>query len=205
MDFYKKKQKKLDKGSSEESEAGDFWGYTSIKRNSYFFSAFTLGKRTTDTCREFMNNFSQVIKTPTKKDKLLIYTDGNFDYKTVIQEQFDTQTVDYGLLVKIKEKGKVVEKKKEIVFGSPELKDIETTNVENFNAILRGRLSRLVRKTNTHGKDKNKLKFAVELFKFYWNFIKPLKKGKTPAMMENLAEKIWNWEEFFYFKLTNVP
>lgn len=167
MDIYKKKQKKLDKGSTEESEAGDFWGYTAIKRESYFFSAFTLGKRTIDTCRKFMNEFSNVIKTPTKNNKLLIYTDGNFDYKTSIKEQFNTQTVDYGILVKIKEKGKIVEKKKEIVFGSPKLKDIETTNVENFNAILRGRLSRLVRKTNTYGKDKNKVKNAVELFQFY--------------------------------------
>lgn len=114
-----------------------------------------------------MNEFSNVIKTPTKNNKLLIYTDGNFDYKTSIKEQFNTQTVDYGILVKIKEKGKIVEKKKEIVFGSPKLKDIETTNVENFNAILRGRLSRLVRKTNTYGKDKNKVKNAVELFQFY--------------------------------------
>jgi len=201
LDICKKKQKKIIKKSSEESEAGDFWGYTAIKRNSYFFSAFTLGKRTTKTCRKFIKQFSKVIKTPTVNEKLLIYTDGNFDYKTTIKEVFDTNTVDYGLLVKVKKAGIVIDKKKEVVFGSPELKDIETTNVENFNSILRGRLSRLVRKTNTHGKNKNKVNDSVELFKFYWNFIKPLRKGLTPRMMENLVNKIWNWEEFFYVKL----
>ncbi len=148
-----------------------------------------------------MKQFSNTIKTPTKQDKLLIYTDGNFDYKTVIKEQFDPQTINYGILIKIKEKGKVVDKEKKIIFGSPELKDIETTNVENFNAILRGRLSRLVRKTNTHGKDKNKLNSAVELFKFYWNFIKPLKKNKTPSMIEGITKNCWSWEEFFKIKI----
>ena len=148
-----------------------------------------------------MKQFSTVIKTPTKNNKLLIYTDGNFDYKTAIQEQFNTKTVDYGILVKIKEKGKVVDKKKKNIFGSTDPKDIETTNVENFNAILRGRISRLVRKTNTHGKDKDKLNSAVDFFKFYWNFIKPLKNNQTPAMIEGIEDKIWSWEYFFCVKL----
>lgn len=148
-----------------------------------------------------MKQFSKIIITPTKKNKLLIYTDGNFDYKTTILEIFGSKIVDYGLLIKIKEKGKVVDKKKEIIFGSPELKDIETTNVENFNSILRGRLSRLVRKTNTHGKNKDKLRNSVELFQFYWNFIKPFKMGQTPAMIENLENKVWTWEEFWQTKL----
>jgi len=148
-----------------------------------------------------MKQFSTVIKTPTKNNKLLIYTDGNFDYKTAIQEQFNTKTVDYGILVKIKEKGRVVDKKKKNIFGSTDPKDIETTNVENFNAILRGRISRLVRKTNTHGKDKDKLNSAVDFFKFYWNFIKPLKNNQTPAMIEGIEDKIWSWEYFFCVKL----
>ncbi len=94
----------------------------------------------------------------------------------------------------------MVEKKKKAVFGSPDLADIETTNVENFNAILRGRLSRLVRKTNTHGKDKTKLRNAVELFQFYWNYIKIIKKNQTPAMLEGLADLKWEWEEFWQAK-----
>ncbi len=131
----------------------------------------------------------------------MIYTDGNFDYKTAIQEHFDTNMVDYGVLIKIKEKGRVVDKKKNVIFGTPKVKDIETTNVECFNLILRGRLSRLVRKTNTHGKNKDKVTDSVELFRFYWNFIKPLKNKQTPGMIENIVDKVWSWREFLNVKL----
>ena len=45
--------------------------------------------------------------------------------------------VDYGQLIKIKENGKVIRKERRIIFGSPSLEDINTTNIENFNGILR--------------------------------------------------------------------
>ncbi|MDR0372392.1 MAG: IS1 family transposase, partial [Nitrososphaerota archaeon] len=55
--------------------------------------------------------------------------------------------IDYGQLIKIKKKGRVVGKKKLVVYGEPFLEDIETTEVENFNSILRERLGRLVRES----------------------------------------------------------
>ena len=61
---------------------------------------------------------------------------------------------EYGQLVKIRENGRVVRKEKRIIYGNPDLGDIETTNVENYNGILRERIGRLVRKTKCFSKRK---------------------------------------------------
>ena len=110
--------------------------------------------------------------------------------------------MDYGQVIKIKEQGKVIDKRKEIIFGEPKIEDIETINVENFNTILRGRLSRLVRKTQCHTKQKHALEESVGLFKFYWNFIKPLHEKMTSGMEEGLINKRLTWGNFLHWKLS---
>lgn len=117
------------------------------------------------------NGFEDCIQKPTKENRLVIYSDGNFEYQTVLPEYFGEETVNYGQIIKIKKQGKVVDKKKRVIFGDPKIKEIETTVVECFNSILRERLSRLVRKTKCHAKDRYRLEDAVELFRLYWNFI----------------------------------
>lgn len=145
-----------------------------------------------------------MVTKPTPSNKLLIYSDGNFSYETTLPEYFPTDAMDYGKLIKIKENGILVDKKKIIVFGDPQADDIETTTVECFNTILRNRLSRLVRKTQCHSKNKYRLKDAVNLFQFYWNFMKPLHKRMSPAIMEGLETKLWTWGRFLHIKLTFV-
>jgi hypothetical protein len=122
----------------------------------------------------------------------------------VLPEYFDKNKLDYGQLVKIKKNGILVEKQKRIIFGEPEKEDIETVNVECLNTILRNRISRLVRKTQGHAKDKYKLRDAVELFKFYWNFMKLIDKKQSPGMKEGLTHKIWTWGNFLHWKLTFI-
>jgi len=110
-----------------------------------------------------------------------------------------------GQLIKIKKNGRVVGKKKLVVYGEPVLGDIETTDVENFNSILRERLGRLVRDCKCFSKVKRRLVCAVELFKFYWNFINRFKCGFSPARLEGLTDHLWSWHEFFYHRpLTNL-
>ena len=102
-------------------------------------------------------------------------------------------------MVKIREKGRVVDKIKRTTYGNPELADIETTNVENFNGILRERVGRLVRKSKCYSKKRSRLSNAIELFQFYWNFMHKLKGKKTPGMIENLYEYVWSWDDFLLF------
>ena len=104
-------------------------------------------------------------------------------------------------MVKVREKGRVVDKEKRVIYGTPDLDDIETTDVENFNGILRERIGRLVRKTKCFSKYKRRLECAIELFQFYWDFINEFKRGMSPAMLEKIAEHPWTWHEFFYHQI----
>ena len=143
-----------------------------------------------------IEKFYNRLQLPTANNKIQLFSDGNDDYEYVLPEYYPDTCIDYGQLIKIREGGKVVDKLRRVVFGSPELDDIETTDVENFNGILRERVGRLVRKTRCHSKQKQALINAVELIQFYWNCIKPLHGGMTPAMMESLTDVLWSWDDF---------
>ena len=149
-----------------------------------------------------LTKFAQRIKPPTPENPLTIFSDGNDDYTTVLAELFPANCMNYGQLIKIRERGRVVDKIRRVVYGNSALEDIETTYIENHNGILRGQLSRLVRKTKCIGKRKYRLENALHLFQFYWNFMHPITRKKlTPAIMEGKASKIWTWGGFLHAKL----
>ena len=84
---------------------------------------------------------------PFPNNRIEIFSDGNDDYTYILPEYYADTCLNYGQLIKIREKGRVVDKEKRIIYGKPDPSDIETTDIENFNWILRERISRLVRKT----------------------------------------------------------
>ena len=135
---------------------------------------------------------------PFPDNKIQLFSDGNDDYTYVLNGYYASTCIDYGQLIKIREKGRVVDKEKRIIYGNPNLDDIETTDVENFNGILRERVGRLVRKTKCFSKYKRRLECALHLFQFYWNFMNNFKRETSPAMLEGLTDHIWSWHEFFY-------
>jgi IS1 family transposase len=139
---------------------------------------------------------------PFPDNKIEIFTDGNNDYTYVLPEYYTETCMNYGQLIKIRENGRVVGKEKRVIYGKPDTTDIETTDVENFNGILRERIGRLVRKTKCFSKDGRRLECAIQLFQFYWNFLNEFKRGTSPAMLEGIADHLWSWHEFFYFQLT---
>lgn len=71
-----------------------------------------------------------------------------------------------------------------------------------MNGILREGISKLVRKTKCHAKIKYSIEESVELFKFYWNFIKILHEKQTPGMIEELIHKRLTWGNFIHWKLS---
>ncbi len=139
------------------------------------------------------------VELPFPNEKIQIFSDGNDDYEYTLPKYYADTCIDYGQVIKIREKGKVVDKRKKIVFGHPEIKDIETTNVENFNSILRERIGRLVRKTKCYSKRKSRLGNAIEFLQFYWNFMDTIHDNLTPAMIESLSDYIWNWDDFLLY------
>jgi len=145
-----------------------------------------------------VENLFDRTRLPFPDNKIEIFTDGNDDYTYVLSDYYADTCINYGQLIKIKENGRVVDKKKRTIYGDPDLEDIETTDIENFNGILRERMGRLVRKTKCFSKYKRRLECAIELFQFYWNFMKELRRNTSPAMLEELTDHMWCWDEFFW-------
>ncbi|MEM4089828.1 MAG: hypothetical protein QXQ46_03620 [Thermoplasmatales archaeon] len=135
--------------------------YACIKRGTYFFPAYSIGKWTQETCSSMLGTLSSRMEGPSEGNKLEVYTDGNDDYTFTLPLHFETRLMDYGQLVKIKEHSTLVRKEKRVIYGNPNLDDIETTDIENSNGIFRERLGRLVRKTKCFSKKKSKLRNAL--------------------------------------------
>lgn len=141
------------------------------------------------------------IQKPTIQTRLEVYTDGNDDYVFTLPEYFRTDSINYSQLVKIREKGKVVGKIKRDIYGHSEPSDIETTDIENFNGILRASIARLVRRTKCISKIISGLKHAIHVFQFYWNFVKPLNNGESPAIKENVSSRLWTWKDLLTWRV----
>lgn len=149
-----------------------------------------------------IEKLSERTEQPSSQTKIEVFTDGNDDYTYVFPDYYADTCIDYGQLVNTRENGKVVRKEKRMIYGNPDPGDIETTDVENCNGILRERIGRLVRKTKCFSKRRWRLECSLQLFQFYWNFINGFKRRSSPAMLEGLADHLWTWHEFFYFQLT---
>jgi len=142
---------------------------------------------------------------PQHGEKVEVFTDGNDDYVYGLPSYFAVEDLNYGQLVKLRnDKGRLIGKERRVIFGDPDVEDIETTDVENFNGILRERLGRLVRRTKCISKKKQRLQCAISFFQFYWDFVSQIRRGKTPAMIEGLSARIWTWHEFFYAELNHL-
>ncbi len=173
-----------------------------MTRGSYLIVAYEIGKRTKETCEKLFEKVFDRIQLPFPDMKIEIFSDGHEDYTNTIPEYYAETCVDYGQVIKIREGGKIVDKIKKVIYGTPKIDEIETTDIENMNSICRERQGRLVRETKCFSKKKPKLINSFELFHFYWNFMDKLTKTETPAMLEGLVDHQWNWEQFFNFPLS---
>ncbi|MBI5881108.1 IS1 family transposase [archaeon] len=135
-----------------------------------------------------LEQFVKRIVLPTFTHRLEIRSDGNDDYTFVLPEFFRTDTINYGQLIKIRESGRVVDKVRRVVYGNPKRNDIETTDVENFNGILREHLGRLVRRTKCYAK--SGIRFMHELHE-----------NLTPAKMEDITHKTWTWGNLLHYRI----
>ncbi|RZB28807.1 MAG: hypothetical protein AEth_01809 [Candidatus Argoarchaeum ethanivorans] len=149
---------------------------------------------------------------PDTDDKAVFASVGNDQYTTALLGNFDPDTINYGPLVKERERGRVVGKTRTTIFGDLEVGDIETVYVERYNLTLRHRISRLVWKSLCFSKCKNMLDDHLDLYQCYTNLIRPhlslaieTPKGvrnieRTPCMAKGITNHSWTWREFLMFK-----
>ncbi|HJH26230.1 MAG TPA: hypothetical protein C5S37_05510 [Methanophagales archaeon] len=113
-----------------------------------------------------IEKLSERTEHPSPHTKIEIFSDGNDDYTYVLPDYYADTCINYAQLVKIREKGKVIGKEKRTIYGKSDPTDIETTDIENFNGILRERNGRLVRKSKCFSKRRWRLECPIQLFQF---------------------------------------
>ena len=141
------------------------------------------------------------LRFPTRKRKITLNTDGNKQNITAIAKHFHTDAVRYGLRKKIKIGQKIIGVVSEAIFGNPPLDKIGITQIDGFCSKLRERISCFTRKARSFAKCKTGLENRLEIFSVQHNFMEK-KKGKTPAIREELTTKIWNWSDVLHERLS---
>jgi hypothetical protein len=147
---------------------------------------------------DLMRKLAAATKQPSRQSTLELFTDGKDDYTYVFPRCFPFGLIDYGQLMKVKEHGCLVRKERLVFYGVAAVSEVETKDYENFNGILRERLGRAVRKTKFFAKVEMRMVCWIELFRFYWNFIKEFERGKSPGLIEGVTDHVWTWPEFLH-------
>lgn len=151
-------------------------------------------------------------KKPTEDGKATFISDCNDQYINAILDNFEAETINYGQLIKEREKGRVVSKTRMVIFGEVDDAGIDTIYVERYNLTLRHGISRLVRESLCFSKCKEMLDNHLDVYQCYNNLIRvnsaltiKTKKGeknivRTPCMAEGITDHIWTWKELLMFK-----
>lgn len=139
---------------------------------------------------------STILSPPTFSYPLEIYTDGNKQYLTALLANFRKDCIVYGRVIKHKRAGRLIWRVREQVLRSPRIEDIDTNAIENYNGILRERISRLVRRSKCYSKQRYRLEKHLDIFQGYNNLMKA-EQGRTPMILEGKTSKIWQWDDFF--------
>jgi len=211
--IYKKKQKNVGKGKSNEPEDGDVWIYIAKKPDTKLHLAHSTGKRVQETADKLIETVKKRGKKPTKGEKATFASDGNDQYVKALTDNFDEKTINYGQLIKEREGGRVVHKTRKIILGEIGHGDIETVYIERYNNTLRHGISRLVRKTLCFSKCKGVLDNHLDVYECYNNLIRldsgltiKTKKGernieRTPCIAEGITDHVWDWNEMLWYKI----
>jgi hypothetical protein len=170
-----------------------------MKRDTKLHLAHSVGKRIDMVADHLLWKLSTVLSPPTFRDPLEIYTDGNPQYETYLPVYFRKDCLIYGRVIKYKKNGRLVYRTKEKIFRNPDWEDIDTTVIENYNGVLRERISRLVRRAKTFSKKRLRYEHHLDIFQSYNNFMKQ-EESKTPLMREGKVKRIWQWNDFFMYR-----
>jgi len=203
VEFHKKKEENCIAPYCSQREVGDAYTYLAYKRKTDFFICSTVGKWNDETCHEFYAKLAGKLRFPTKKRKVTIFSDGNKQNRTGIQDTFPQGTVNYGIRKKIRVKQKVIGIVSKVVIGNIPKELISITKIDGFCSKLRERIACFTRKARGFAKKKWSIETRLEILSIQHNFIET-KKDQTPAMREGLRCKPLTWDNFFHIRLSTL-
>jgi IS1 family transposase len=215
---------------------GDDWDHTAVDPENRLLLALVPGKRDGATCERLIR---QVHDRTGGRIDLLITSDEHAPYKTSIHEVYGVEQprprrpgpgrpprpmkvvpadLCYAMVRKRREKGRVVEVVRTVVFGTMGLLDvllsrstasttINTSFVERNNGTDRHQNARKRRKTYAFSKDLTMHRAASYFIGYSYNFCWPVRtlrtrplggswEARTPAMAAGLSDHVWTTEEW---------
>lgn len=140
---------------------------------------------------------------PTYYNKISFCSDGNEQNENAILKICNKDCVNYGQIIKDKEKQRVIGSHKRKVLGNMSFDDISIAHVDGLCSALRERMKCSVREAKTFAKKRKTIRELLAIYQAYHNLI-DVRKGKTPCMKEGITSKVWTWEDLFYVRLTYV-
>jgi IS1 family transposase len=186
------------------------WVFAAIEVWSRLWPATVVGSRNYRNTKQLVTSVmhaGHVVEPP------LITTDGFKYYAPAIRRTFGVACV-LGQVIKKLRKDRIVTVRRKLVIGSTwklegallESEDstkLNTSFIERLNLTIRRGCSCLARKTTGHARVKRTLVDQLELFRCYYNFIRPhssLRFGRevrTPAMQAGLARRRYSFRDIF--------
>jgi IS1 family transposase len=237
--FVAKKEASCDPLDPLDRLRGDDWDHTAVDPESRLLLALVPGKRDGATCERLIR---QVHDRTGGRTDLLITSDEHAPYETSIHEVYGVERprprrpgpgrppkpvkvvpaeLCYATVRKRREKGRVVEVVRAVVFGAPCLLSalpdrstasttINTSFVERDNGTDRHQNSRKRRKTYGFSKDLAMHRAASYFVGYIYNFcwaVRTLRvrglegswQARTPAMAAGLSDHVWSIEEWITY------
>ena len=195
--FVGKKQRNLRIGDDYRF-VGDVWTFVSVDADSRMVPNYFIGKRDAYSANCFVEDLAARLDS----ERVQVSTDSLRAYVDAIERGFGSR-VDYGQIVKtytltdLAEQRRysppdIVNIKRTIISGRPDVETISTSYVERQNLTMRMHMRRLTRLTNAFSKKIENFKAAVALHFAYYNFVRIHKSLRmTPAMTGGVTDKIW--------------
>jgi IS1 family transposase len=234
--FVAKKEASCDPLDPLDRLRGDDWDHTAVDPESRLLLALVPGKRDGETCERLIQ---QVHDRTAGRTDLLITSDEHAPYETSIRAVYGVETprprrpgpgrpprpvkvvppdLCYATVRKRREKGRVVEVVRTVVFGTMILLNmlltrstasttINTSFVERNNGTDRHQNARKRRKTYAFSKDLAMHRAASCFIGYSYNFCWPVRtlrvrgpdgswQARTPAMAAGLSQHVWSIEEW---------
>ena len=165
------------------------------------FVAFSVGKWIQETSDELYELIAERTQQPSYKNKITICTDCNDQNENAIPKFFNKDCVNYGQVVKDKEKQRVIGRHKRKVFGNMPYNEISIAHVDGLCKAFRERGKCFVREASTYPKKRKTIWNVLSIYQAYHNLI-DARKGQTPCMKEGISDYVWFWGKLLNVKIS---
>jgi hypothetical protein len=201
--FIGMKQKNVPADAPITAAYGDCYTFTAIDPETKLMPCWLVGQRTRECTDDFIADLASRLS-----NRIQLTSDGMSSYPDAVEKAFG-RDVDFAVLNKSYEGGMpVVEAKrryspavcigatKNVVCGSPEMRDISTSHVERANLSMRMGMRRFTRLTNAFSKKIENHMHAISFYFMVYNFVKIHSSVKcSPAMAAGVTDTLWSIED----------